>query len=126
MPKELNDWTMVVERSMKYRGEIIHAVSRLDRVLDIYIATYFCSNKEKRADFANIILGGNRISLDGKRKLFDILIKKQTPDFFIRHPDFNKNMNTVMYERNSFAHNILCSNEEAIDKMETHIGLQKF
>ncbi|WP_179412855.1 hypothetical protein HDF19_12005 [Mucilaginibacter sp. E4BP6] len=113
--------------SIVYRGKIIDAVSSLDRLLDIYIATYFCDSLDKVKEFSNIILGANRISLDGKRKLFDVLIKIQRPEFGKKvHRSFKKDMNTVMYERNSFAHNLVCTNQDAIDRATTHIGLQKF
>jgi hypothetical protein len=116
---------IVIETSLKYRGQIIHEVSRMERSLDFYIASYFCDTKEKVDEFANIILGANRISLDGKRKLFDILIKKQKPYFFTRYDTFNKDMNTVMYERNSFAHNMVSLRDDSISQHEIHIGLQK-
>lgn len=116
----------IFEKSMVYRGRIIHAVSYMERLLDDYLAAYFCESKAKQKEFSDIILGGNKINLNGKRKLFDILIKKQQSDFFKLNSRFNTDMNTAMYERNTFAHNMLCCNTEALEKHSTHIGLHKF
>jgi len=120
------EWQNIKLRSIDYRGRIIDEVTHLERMLDVYIASYFCESIDKAREFANIILGSSRISLDGKRKLFDTLIKLEHPDFFKINTDFNKDMNTVMYERNSFAHNMLYSGDVAIEQHETHVWLQKF
>jgi len=122
----MDDSYYIIENSSKWRGYIIHEVSWLERWLDVYISTYFCSDSKKGLEMADIVLGNSRISLDGKRKLFDILVKRQCPEFNKTYPKFNKDMNTVMYERNCFAHNIVSLDAEAVLKRKKYIGLRRF
>lgn len=116
----------ILENSFRFRGAIIHETSLLERLVDVYLANYFCESEEKVVEIIDIVLGGNRISFDGKRKILDVILKKKNSDIYQKYPSFKADMNTVLYGRNNFAHCTLVTNDEALAKSKTHIGLARF
>jgi hypothetical protein len=111
-------------RVIRYRGMIIHEITILEKYMDMFLCNYFCESPEKMDEFIDIILG-TRISLDGKRKIIDTILKKRDKGIYKRFANFTTNMNTAMYERNSFAHCMTDFSEEAMKRCETEIGLIK-
>jgi hypothetical protein len=116
----------IFHNSFLFRGAIISDVGFLERLIDLYLSNYFCESEKKVTEFIDIILGGNRISLDGKRKILDIVLKRVDPGIYLKIPDFNRDMNMALMERNNFAHCTLSNTSEALTKCDTHIGLAKF
>src|ERR1700753_2219148 len=112
----------IINRSFVFRGAVIHETSVFERLLDLFLANYFCKSQETVTEFVTLILGNNRISLDGKRKIMETVIKRKKA---IVYGEFGKDLNTMLYERNNFAHCTLAFGKEALEKVETHIGLMK-
>ena len=109
-------------RGVEYRGYIIYDMVMLERRIDTFIACYFCLGN-KVDEMIDLMLGSNRLSLDSKRKLMDTILKKVYPEFYIRYPDFKKDLNVAIRERNIFAHNTIIFDKEALSKSKTHVGM---
>lgn len=124
MPK-LHPAVKILNRSASWRGTIIHDVAVLERYMDMFLAQYFCKNGDRAQEFIDIILG-NRVSLDTKRKIIEILIKKEAANMNFKMEWFTTRMNLIMKERNSFAHNATDFSLEAEEKCDTHLGLYKY
>jgi hypothetical protein len=113
---------IINNRSFIFRGAVIHETSVFESILDIYLANYFCKSQETVNEFVSLILGSNRLSLDGKRKIMESVIKRRKQK---NYDGFKTDLNTMLRERNNFAHCTLAFGKEALDKSGTHIGLIK-
>jgi hypothetical protein len=111
--------------SRTYRGLIIEQACIIEAYFDEFLSMYFCTGSPKQKEFVDIILGGNRISFDGKKKIINTILTKAKKDFKTLYPDFNKDMTLFQYERNCFAHYMADTSEEALSKGEWIVGLIK-
>lgn len=116
----------IIAQSMKYRGQIIHQMANFERWVDIYLATYFCGNTEKRNQMVDMVLANNRMSFDSKRKLLENVLTKQDIRMSTLSPEFSKDMNNAFRERNTMAHNSVYLNEEAQSRDDGFIGFIKY
>lgn len=55
---------------VRFRGIIISDVIWFEKVLDTYIATYFCDDKKRIREMHYLFLGDNRINLESKKQIF--------------------------------------------------------
>ncbi|HEY8784330.1 hypothetical protein [Flavobacterium sp. UBA6046] len=113
----------ILKNSIEFRGLIINEVTILERWIDVYIAYYFCTKQEKVNEMVELVLGNNRISLDGKRKLLDVILERQNPAIWKSYPNFHADMNTTMKERNFFAHNFVNFSDEGKARCDNEVGL---
>jgi hypothetical protein len=116
----------ILSKSIQYRGRVIHEVANLERWVDIYLATYFCGNSEKRNQILEMVFANNRMSFDSKRKLFENVLTKQKIRMSDLSPEFSKDLNSVFTDRNTFAHNSVYVDEEANLRSDGSIGFIKY
>lgn len=116
----------ILARSMDYRGRIINATANFERWIDIYLATYFCSDWRKRNQMVEMVFANNRMSFDSKRKLFENILRKQNIKMSDLSPELNKDLNTMFTERNTFAHNSVFLQDEAKLRCDTEVGFVKY
>jgi hypothetical protein len=105
--------------SIIWRGRVLDGISRLEFLLNYYIAEYFCSDPERVKEMILIILGDDRVSLGGKCQMFYAISQVKHSKWYndyvsIRIPDKGKkpySMNSdlvwVIEQRNIFAHRIV-------------------
>lgn len=110
----------LVQRSIYYRGQILHLMTVLEAMINTYIVNHFCPSDESlRKDMQLLFLGDERITLNNKAQIFLFLVNsynKSWGDSFIsnRMPEKGKKSyklsSDLMYlieQRNIFAHRIL-------------------
>lgn len=122
---ELTIQEQIIRKSAHQRGLVIHEISVLERFMDAFIARYFCE-PDRQMEFYELILGNNRLSLDAKRKLIDNIFYRVNYNISSEFPDYNKEMNIALMERNFFAHCVLHLGQDAIDKYPNEIGFYRF
>lgn len=108
-----------VEKSIQYRGKILHAISDLEFLLNTFIALHYCGNDDEKAyEMQKVILGDDRINLYAKVQIFHFISIKHYNNWVIKYASIrltqskkNNNLyNDIVYcieQRNIFAHRIL-------------------
>jgi hypothetical protein len=94
------------------RGVIINEVIFLERLMDIYIAQYFCDNLNKRHELQVTFLGNERTTYAAKKQIFYLLLKKLNPEIINEKPKIDKELDDIGEQRNFFAH---CLMDNTID-----------
>lgn len=111
------------------RGEIIDRSIFLERLIDIYIATYFCGNwTKKTSELLELIIATNRMIWENKIQVFKILLERHSPNFLVENPKIINGILGVIVHRNVFAHYIIHYGEKAKLKFDADktITLIKF
>ena len=111
----------IIDRSIQYRGKLLHNVSYLEMVLNAYIANYFCKgNSQRMSDMIVIMLGDDRVNLRAKadifynlattydRTWFDAYVSIRPKPREAKKPyNMNQDLVHVIEQRNIMAHRIL-------------------
>lgn len=97
-----------------YRGEVLNTVIVLERMIDVYIAAYFCTDPQKRTEMILLLLGNERINFESKRAIFAEIIKTGSTEIKKDRPDIGKEITAVMEHRNKLAHYVLDSSPDAL------------
>ena len=113
-------------RAFYLRGKIISDTIHLERKMDDYIASYFCSDKEKKKDLMQSLLSTKRIVFENKRLIFDFIVNKNNPDWVIKYPKFKKDLIHIIEQRNIMAHYLLNTGSDAIETMEDKMDFINF
>lgn len=116
----------MMQKSFAVRGKLISDIIYLERSIDEYLARYFCDDADKRTDLMKTILCTRKITLDNKKEVFLFLLKKVNPDWLLKYPTVNADLNDLIEERNRFAHYILNSNETNVDNYTGDFELINF
>ena len=108
---------LLIEKSMRYRGRILHELSLLELLINEYIAVYFC--KEDRdiiREMHLLVLGDERINLNSKIGIFSSIAKNHDTNWYNSYVSLRptekkrppKTMSNdliyVIEERNIYAH----------------------
>jgi hypothetical protein len=107
-------------KSIEYRGRILHAICDLELLLNTYIAIYFCGCETPLSEeMQNVVLGDDRISLSSKAQIFHFLATTHHNEWFKQYvsprpPEpkkkaysMNSDLMYVIEQRNIFAHRVL-------------------
>lgn len=109
------------DTAIKFRSEILHEVTFLEKIIDTYLANHFCNGISKRVeDMEFHVFGDNRISFDSKRQIFyEIAIKYDKAWYNSFKPMKKENLNNelsyIITERNKLAHLIIDTDSDIID-----------
>lgn len=113
-------------RAFYLRGKIISDTIHLERKMDDYVASYFCSDQEKKKDLMQSLLSTKRIVFENKRLIFDFIVKKINPGWIKKYPKFRNDLIHIIEQRNIMAHYLLNTGTDAIDKMENKMDFINF
>ena len=116
MPKKENQEFV----SKQYRGEVLHAMSYLEMLINMFISSYFCSGDIKKAEQMILyILGDDRTNLGAKTQMiqqiginhlkswWDSYKSPRKPDKGKSPYKMSSDFQFVVEERNVFAHRIV-------------------
>ena len=97
------------------RGAIINDVIFLERVIDDFIANYFCSDPVKRDELMELVLTNERYSLSSKIEVMVRIIKLHYKEFFNQYPNIKGELDFISEKRNVLAHVLLDTTNEGIE-----------
>lgn len=126
--KQVENYKLYTNTAYRVRGIIINEIILLERMIDGYLANYFCTTSKSKKSLKELILCTDRITFGNKREVFQFILETENPAFLKKHPNFLKNITEIIKERNIVAHYWLNTSDEAISKIETEptIELIKF
>lgn len=125
-PKAMEDTELYYMRAYYLRGKIISDTIHLERMMDDYMASYFCSDAEKKKDLMQSLLSTKRIVFENKRLIFDFIVNKKNPDWVKKYPRFKNTLIKIIEQRNVMAHYLLKTGDEAIEQVETKMDFINF
>lgn len=114
------------EYAIKYRGEILNGIIKIERMMDIYLCQYFTAIEHKQDELLNMIFGTLRLTFENKRSLLDYLIKKELVDIADKWHSLAKDMQDLNSKRTIVAHYLLDASNEAQELPEGTIRFYKF
>jgi hypothetical protein len=141
MHKDLKN---MMATASKYRGDILNEVSLLEYAIDRYICDYFVGDSlQKNEDMKVAILGNNRMTLDGKKQVFEYLANKYDSSWTKNYKSIRSVKNTnskkppkrhtlnsdlqfIISERNVIAHYIIDSSKDVLEQSEDVINFVRF
>jgi hypothetical protein len=88
------------------RGNILNDVTFLEKLIDNYITSYFCSDEVKKKEFFEMI-SSERLSFDAKRQILLFLLETHNEDFYKTHKESLGYLQIIMRQRNVLAHYML-------------------
>jgi hypothetical protein len=112
-----------------FRGTFIEKTIYLERMIDNYLAEYFCESEEKREQIVYYFFSADNYGFDKKKEIFKIIMEKQHPDLYEAMKDtFFTSLTSIIKTRNHLAHLLLDYSEKAVQKFaETgEIGFIKY
>lgn len=111
-----------------WRGALLSELIYLERLIDDYIARYFCENIDKAKEMMTLILCvGGGPTFDVKQAAFIYLLEDKKHPFYQKHPKIKKDLKFVIEFRNLLAHHLLDSSPEAIEAFnDSNLRFKKF
>ena len=95
------------KRDYERRGEIIARTVNLERIIDTFIASYFCHEDKKRDELLLLILSTERITYENKRHVLKWICETYAKDLIKQYPTLFKDLQKIGEFRNILAHNHL-------------------
>src|SRR5689334_20550988 len=87
-----------IQKSYLARGQSIHKITFLERLMDEYIAHVFTKTEEDKQMLIEGILSTKRIIFDHKLDVLKFIISKRNPEFKIKFPEFYNEMRGTLIE----------------------------
>jgi hypothetical protein len=122
------DLEKLLDRSIYYRGVILHNAIILEKQIESHIMVFFCNDIQRQLDLLKIVI--SNMSLDAKISCFQEILKSKNPDV-----DFDKTFGKLLFEirfvkdvRNRFAHhavNLAYTKSDKIPKEFSLVNHQK-
>jgi hypothetical protein len=117
---------MYTEKAYKLRGEVINQTIQLERVMDAFIASHFCSDETKRTELMILILCTERITFENKRQVLKWIVENHEKGLIEVHAKLFKNLQEIGEFRNLLAHTYL-DIENFVDNVKSaKIALKKY
>jgi hypothetical protein len=114
------DYIELVEKSIRYRGQILHLTTVLEAIINTYIVRHFCGGEESlEKDMQLLFLGDERVTLSNKSQIFlflaenynktwyDSFVSSRIPPHKAKPYKMSSDLKLIIEERNIFAHRIL-------------------
>ena len=94
-----------MEKEFELRtGRVITITIQLERIIDKFLSEYFCYGDKQKDDFKSLILFNERITLDFKKELMTIILKKNYTQLLDKNPTILSDLSRLPEHRNRFAH----------------------
>jgi|SRR5688572_12711490 len=111
------DYIKYVEETRRRRGKVIECSVIIERFIDIYIASRFCSRK-KKFGLMQYVLSTRFVSAESKRQIFFELLEKFEPKYFKEHQDVLSKISKVYTARNLYGHQLLVADEDSVNRFK--------
>lgn len=108
--------TVYVYQAANTRGVLINHIILLERLVDSYIAEYFCGVGNRSIELMDMILATRRITFDGKMQVLKMILDKQFSRELNKHSEYAKDLQLISNRRNQLAHFFLDPSPEAIER----------
>lgn len=107
-------------KAAHYRGQIIGFSTSLEGKINQFLSEYFVPDNDKRNHFVTIFFSSNGLTLRHKQKALTHIIKTDNKfkSFLTNHPNFIKDLDNAISNRNDMAHSKLHSTIENIDNFD--------
>lgn len=119
-----DEYRRFVERSILYRGKILHDFSMLEQLLDFYIAKHFCGeDTKKNYDLQLLLLNDEKLKFSSKAQIFHYIASRYDEQWYNNYQSkrsvlsakranaLNEDLLYVIEQRNIFAHRVLNNDE---------------
>jgi len=108
----------LTHRAYTLRGMIINEAIFLERMIDGYLADYFCKDDTTNKELKLLLLSTDRIVFESKRAIFQQLINTHNKEFAKKHPTIFSDIQYIIEQRNFVAHHILDTSTEGIELID--------
>jgi hypothetical protein len=95
------------------RGVVIHYMIRMERVLDLYLSSYFTNEETKQQQLLLLVFANERITLGSKKEVLDFLCKEKYVSLLDDYPELLTDFNLLIRWRNILAHWYIDTTKEA-------------
>lgn len=107
-----NNYKQKVDKSIRFRGQILNDFANMELLLNMYIAKFFCGqNNDKINQMQILILGDERIGFKSKLDIFVQIAQNNDKQWYDSYNAFGKHMKAdifkAMEQRNILAHRII-------------------
>ena len=110
----MSDIDVYIEESRKRRGIIIEVTVTLERFIDIFIASHFCSDKHRKAELIYQLLTTRFLGAESKRQIFLELLDVHENGFYKENGDMLSKIRYIYTQRNLYAHHPILTNSDAL------------
>ena len=91
-----------------FRGHTVNLVVILERIIDSYLAHYFCETERKRNDLLRYFLSTERVSFHFKKDILLSVLKKNDKVFYKKHiMNLDKDLRNIISTRNTLSHQLI-------------------
>lgn len=111
--KEKSD--TLLKTAMDIRGAFINDTIFLEKVIDNWLADFFCTNKKRSKALFELILCHDRLGVEAKRQVFLFIIQNYCNDFLKEYPNTSKDLTFIIEKRNILAHWLLDTSDHGIE-----------
>jgi hypothetical protein len=119
-PKEVENLVEYVKRVNQKRGELLNETINLENIIEDYIATHFCSDKNKIREFKTLIVW--KMNFDRKINILKSIVNDHHKEWFQgKYPDFFTDVRKIQSLRNDLAHMSLPVNLKSGDNMKKQV-----
>lgn len=117
----------IISDSTNIRGFFITDTIVIERRIDDYLAHYFCYKpKYRRQELIEMILSSDAMTFEKKKNIFKVVLKKHRPTIEREYPDLFPFLNSIIINRNIFAHYVLDTSTEGLKRYPNEIGFIKY
>jgi hypothetical protein len=118
----------ILYRAAFVRGYFINKVTYIEKMMEYYVAFYFCQDNDRAVQMINLLTGDRFVSFESKRVAFENTMKKCDTEMYNENKDKFEKLTTMQTERNRLAHLIVLLNDSAEKEFENtgSIALVKF
>lgn len=118
--------TDLVQKSIYWRGEIMNDTVVLERTMEACIAVYITADLDIRSELFELVL--DRMTFESTRTSFaNVLIKMFGEEMYkTKYKSLIEDVRKVIIQRNYFAHYMINTTPEAIEKFPKEIGFIEF
>ena len=114
---------LMMDAVIQMRGSVLQLAVQLEMVIDVYIAEHFTKDVNLINEFICLILSPS-VNLKEKLRVFVFLVNKYDPEFKQANPKFAKDLDSIIEQRNAFAHLPIDVSETAIQSYRQDAQLQ--
>lgn len=115
----------IIDKSVLYRGEILHSCTILEKDIEEVIGKYFTINEDRAIDFLLMVL--DRLTFDSKISILDLILKKTFSETYNKkYEKLFTELRIVKENRNIMAHNIVLVSDDYIKPIKQGIGFVNY
>jgi hypothetical protein len=116
----------IVSDAMSIRGFYITDTILIERVIDGYLAQYFCKTQYRQKEILELILSTESMPFERKRQILKVILNKHHPNIEKEYPNLFPYLVKIIEQRNIFAHYLLDTSKAALKRYPKEIGFVKF